>query len=94
MWVRREGEVFLGRDCLTTPRLSSRTLEDLDATVRQLIEMAEARALQILQRRRGNLEAVAGALLERETIIQPELDRLLVSRVGGCRRSATAPRGT
>jgi ATP-dependent Zn protease len=42
MWVRREGEVFLGRDCLTTQRLSSETLEDLDATVRQLIERATA----------------------------------------------------
>ncbi len=92
--VKREEEVFLGRDYLTTQSLSSRTLEDLDAAVRQLIETAEGRALQILQRRKGNLEAVAGALLERETIVQPELDRLLAARAGAARRAAASPRGT
>jgi cell division protease FtsH len=93
--VKKEEEVFLGRDYLTTQNLSSRTLEEMDSAVRELIDQAEERALQILQQRRGVLDELAAALIERETIHQPELDGILAGRVTrAAAKRARAPRAS
>ena len=71
--VKNEEEVFLGRDYLTTQSLSSRTLEELDTAVKELLDEAEIRALEILQRCRPVLDDLAAALGERETIAGADL---------------------
>ena len=88
--VKREEEVFLGRDYLTTQSLSSQTLEDLDGAVRDLMASAENRALQVLQRRRATLDQLAAALVQRETIVQPELAELLRPATSPTRRGQRA----
>jgi cell division protease FtsH len=75
--VRPDAEVFLGRDYLATQAVSSATLERIDAAVRELIAQAKERALQVLQGRRGLLDAIAGALVERETLSGDEVDSIV-----------------
>jgi len=71
--VKNVEEVFLGRDYLATQSLSSRTLEELDTAVRELLDEAEKRALEILQRCRPVLDELAAALVERETLAGDDL---------------------
>jgi cell division protease FtsH len=51
---------------------SEPTQELVDLEVRRIVEGAEQDVIQLLQRERGRLEALAHALLERETLDQPE----------------------
>src|SRR5919197_862293 len=48
------------------------TQELVDAEVRRIVDDAEADVIELLQRERERLERLAGALLERETLDQPE----------------------
>jgi cell division protease FtsH len=48
------------------------TLQLVDEEVRRIVEGAEHEVIQLLERDRGRLEALARALLERETLDQPE----------------------
>ena len=51
---------------------SERTQETVDAEVRRIVETAERETLELLQRERDRLDALARALLERETLDQEE----------------------
>jgi cell division protease FtsH len=51
---------------------SEPTQQLVDEEVRRIVERAEQEVIELLQRERGRLEALAGALLERETLDQPE----------------------
>jgi cell division protease FtsH len=52
--------------------VSERTQEIVDEEVRRIVEEAEIETIALLERERGRLEALARALLERETLDQPE----------------------
>jgi len=77
-------EVFLGRDYMSSQYHSGDTLSGLDAAVATLISFAEGRARGVLGRNRPQLEALASALLERETFEEAELRAVLSS--GSTRR--------
>jgi cell division protease FtsH len=66
--AEREEEVFLGRDLGHRREVSERTAELVDAEVKRILEEAYATARATLEENRDLLEAVAGALLERETL--------------------------
>ena len=51
---------------------SAPTQQLVDEEVRRIVEGAEHEVIQLLERERGRLEALARALLERETLDQPE----------------------
>ncbi len=51
---------------------STATQELLDEEVRRIVDAAEHDVIQLLARERGRLDALARALLERETLDQPE----------------------
>jgi cell division protease FtsH len=51
---------------------STATQQLVDEEVRRIVENAEQDVIRLLERERGRLEALAGALLERETLDQPE----------------------
>jgi cell division protease FtsH len=51
---------------------SEPTQELVDREVRRIVDDAERDVIQLLERERERLEALAGALLERETLDQPE----------------------
>ena len=96
--VQKDAELFLGRDLLAEHHLSSRTLEVIDESVRTLIAEAEAAAADLLRRHRRSLDAIASALVDRESLTAAEVESLLAStaapavpkRAGG--RSAAAAR--
>jgi len=62
------GEMFLGRDMGHQRDYSERIAERVDAEVRALIEKAHDEAWEVLNENREILDALAGQLLEKETL--------------------------
>jgi cell division protease FtsH len=55
---------------------SPATLERVDVETRRIVEEAEEEVLALLERERGRLDALAGALLEQETLDQADAYRI------------------
>ncbi len=72
-----ENEIFLGKDLVHHRNFSEETSRQIDAEVRKIVESAYRRARNILENEPEALEAVAKALLERETISGADIDVLL-----------------
>lgn len=64
--------------------LAPGTLERMDAEIREILARAYRKAITLLENNRVVLEAVAQALLERETLDRDELDQI-VEQAGGLR---------
>ena len=71
-----EQEVFIGRELVQRRHVSEHTAELVDKEVRRILDDAHGRARDILKRERGLLEAIADALLERETLDRDDIDLL------------------
>jgi cell division protease FtsH len=71
-----EQEIFLGREIGHRRTVSERTAQLVDAEVKRLLDEAYARAADALEENRPLLDAIAEALLERETLDADEI-RLL-----------------
>ncbi|HZA61081.1 MAG TPA: ATP-dependent zinc metalloprotease FtsH [Actinomycetota bacterium] len=74
---QREHEVFLGRDFNAAPDYSDQLAFEIDTEVRRLIDEAHDEALDILSANRKKLDALATALIERETIEAEDLEAVL-----------------
>ena len=85
--LREHGEIFLGRDYLSTQDVSQPTLEHLDAEVRRILDEEEEAARTILERHRDVLASLTAALVSQETLQGVELERLLAG-VAAYRRDA------
>ena len=72
-----EQEVFLGHSVTQHKTMSEATAEVVDAEIRLLIDQSYVRARRILDDHRDQLETVAKALLEYETLSGDELKALL-----------------
>ena len=70
-------EVFLGRELVQRREVSEFTAQQVDEEVKQLLDEAHSRAREILDSNRDLLEALAEALLERETLDGDEIQLLL-----------------
>ncbi len=70
-------EVFLGRDFAANPDYSDQVAFEIDNEIRALIDRAHDEALEILTERRPKLDAIAQALIDRETIEKEDLARIL-----------------
>jgi cell division protease FtsH len=68
--------VFLGREIGEQRDYSEAVAQEIDSEVRSLIEEAHNRAKEVLMKYRDKLEAIAGRLVEVETIEAPELEAL------------------
>jgi cell division protease FtsH len=68
-----QGTVPMGEE----RNFSEDTARAIDGEVREVMEAAERRARDVLDRRRAALERISEALLERETIDRPELEAML-----------------
>ena len=66
--ARQDGALLPG----ALPAASSPTQQLVDEEVRRIVDGAERDVMQLLERERGRLDALARALLERETLDQPE----------------------
>jgi cell division protease FtsH len=70
-------QVFLGRDYAQHTSHSEKTLQDIDAEIKRIVDEQLERARGILQAHRDQVETVTAALLERETIDGPEFRMLM-----------------
>ena len=73
----QSGEVFLGRDLGHQANYSEEVATRIDAEVRRLIDDAHVEARTILETHRETLDAMADALLEKETLDSADLDVIL-----------------
>lgn len=77
-----QGQVFLGEDLMHTRDYSEDTSRVIDDEMEKILRAEETRAMELLNRHRGGLEAVAQALLNRETIDGAEVGRLVDEAYG------------
>ncbi|HEX6939422.1 MAG TPA: ATP-dependent zinc metalloprotease FtsH, partial [Longimicrobiales bacterium] len=75
-----EQEVFLGRELVQRRELSERTAELVDAEVKRILSEAYEEAMRLLRENRALLEAIAEALLERETLDREEIELLVAGQ--------------
>ncbi len=68
---------FLGREMTEPKQFSERTAQHIDEEIRSLISTMEQKAFDILSHHRAELNALAQALLERETLEQDDIDDVL-----------------
>jgi hypothetical protein len=77
-----QGQVFLGEDLMHTRDYSEHTSQIIDDEVELILRAQEERALEVLARHRGGLDAVSRALLDEETIDGETVGRLVDTAYG------------
>jgi cell division protease FtsH len=82
----REQEIFLGRELAQRREISERTSELVDEEVKRIIDTAYRRAREILESKRPILDALAAALLERETLEREEVMAVVAGQIRPPRR--------
>src|SRR5712691_3667348 len=76
----REAEIFLGREVVQRREVSERTAELVDTELKRLLGEAYEHARDILTKHRDQLDRLAAALLERETLDREEVDLVVAGR--------------
>ncbi|MDR3324584.1 MAG: ATP-dependent zinc metalloprotease FtsH [Spirochaetaceae bacterium] len=74
---QEEEPIFLGKEIARHKDYSEETARRIDEAIKRILDQARARAETILDANRLMLERLAAALLERETLIDAEVRRLL-----------------
>ncbi len=80
VYAENEGEIFLGRSITKTTNMSEETMRKVDSEIRKIIDEQYARARGILEEHRDQVEAMAKALLEWETIDSDQIDDIMSGR--------------
>ncbi len=68
-----EQEVFLGREIGHRRQVSEHTAQQVDQEVKRILDASHDRAREVIEQNEDLLERIALALLERETLGQPEI---------------------
>ena len=76
---RHEEQIFLGRDISRERNYSEEVAAVIDEEVRRLVDNAHERAINILTEHRTELDAVAEALIERETLNREDYEEILAA---------------
>ena len=87
-YAEPDEEVFLGYSVNRTRQMSNETAQAIDKEIRKVVEDGYARAKHLLDEHREELETLAQALLEYETLSGDEIKKVLA----GERSTAAAPR--
>ena len=77
-----QGQVFLGEDLMHTRDYSDETARVIDEEVERILREQEERSRKTIAEHRGGLDAIAQALLERETVDGDEVARLVDTAMG------------
>ena len=88
-YAEPEGETFLGYSSSRPVRMSNETAQLIDHEIKAIVEGAHNRAKQLLTDHLDQLHALAGALLEHETLTGDEIKVVLDG--GTIDRGASAP---
>lgn len=70
-------EIFLGRDLGHSKTYSESVAGEIDREIRKIVSTQYNTAVDLLTRNRARLDAVAAALLEKETIDGPEFNKII-----------------
>ena len=84
-----EHEVFLGRDFTQGETYSEETAQRIDAEIHRIVTDQHARARKLLEAQLATLHAIAGALLEVETLSGQDVDDLMSGKPIEPRRLST-----
>ena len=76
-YSENEEEIFLGRSVTQSQHVSDATSQVIDEEVRRLVEAGESKARKVLTDHRKDLDRIAEALLEYETLSGKEVTALL-----------------
>ncbi|MBU2625977.1 MAG: ATP-dependent zinc metalloprotease FtsH [candidate division Zixibacteria bacterium] len=74
---KKKEEIFLGREISQHRDYSETTAQLIDTEVRRIIETAQEKAIDLLEKNLDLLKKVAETLLERETLDGDELDQII-----------------
>lgn len=77
VYGQNNGEVFLGRDFAATPNYSDEVAAQIDAEIEAIVMAQYAKAKEIINEHRDQLDTVAKALFERERIEGNEFEKLM-----------------
>ncbi len=76
---KKLGPIAFGERLMGNEPFSERVAAEIDAEVSEIIADAKARAMQVLKEHRKALDAIAKALVEKETIERTEFETLLAA---------------
>jgi len=76
---KREEHIFLGREFAQAKDFSEETARLIDSAIKNLVLNASNHALELLRTHRAQLQALAQALLAKETLDTAEIDKILAS---------------
>jgi len=74
---RREGLVFLGRDIMEEKNYSEQTARIIDEEVKQIIDDAYNKAIELLRNNQDKLRLLSNSLLEKEVLSGEEVKKIL-----------------
>ncbi len=74
---RKEGSVFLGRDFSTKRDVSNQIALEIDLEIKRFVTENYERAKGLLAKQMASLKALAEALLEKEVLDAPQIDRII-----------------
>ncbi|HEY5633013.1 MAG TPA: ATP-dependent zinc metalloprotease FtsH [Burkholderiaceae bacterium] len=80
VYAENEGEVFLGRSITKTTNVSEETMRKVDAEIRRIIDEQYTVARKILEAHREQVEVMAKALLEWETLDSDQIHDIIEGR--------------
>ena len=80
VYAENEGEVFLGRSVTKTTNVSEETMRTVDAEVRRILDEQYAIARKLIEENKERMHAMAGALLEWETIGAEQIDDIMADK--------------
>ena len=80
VYDENQGEVFLGRSFASHKQISDETMRRVDAEIKQIIDTQYAKAKSLLENNRDKVEAMAQALLVRETLDTNDIDAIMENR--------------
>ena len=76
---KKEEHIFLGREIAQHRDYSEQTAQKIDAAVKKIVVEANDNVTRLLQDNMDILKALADELLERETIVLEDMDRIIAS---------------
>jgi cell division protease FtsH len=76
---KREEHIFLGREFAQAKDFSEETARLIDSAIKNLVLSASSHAMELLRIHRAQLQALAQALLAKETLDTAEIDKILAS---------------
>lgn len=80
---KKEEHIFLGKDMGQRKDFSEETAVEIDTEIKKIVVENYTRARKLLESHTGALHRLAKALLEKEALDGPEIERLIYSEDGG-----------